>query len=200
MKHHKTALLATILGLALSLPAFGQGEYAKTMPGFVQDYLGQVDFAQKRISSLAEAMAGKATWRPAEGVRSVSEVYLHVAFGNYIITKMMGVEPPPGANFTMDIAKWDHQTTDMTKIIEIMGASFDHVRDVAKKMSAGDLDKKMNLFGMEMTQRNGLISTLDHMHEHLGQSIAYARMNAIVPPWTAKQEAAEKAKKEKSGS
>ena len=100
----------------------------------------------------------------------------------------------------MDIEKWDHQTTDMGKIIEIMEASFDHVRDVAKKMSAADLEKKMNLFGMEMTKRNGLISTLDHMHEHLGQSIAYARMNAIVPPWSRETRRPKKAKKEKGGS
>ena len=66
-------------------------------------------------------------------------------------------------------------------------------------MTAADLEKKMNLFGMEMTWRNGLISTLDHMHEHLGQSIAYARMNAVVPPWSAEQQAAQKALKEKAG-
>ncbi len=62
-------------------------------------------------------------------------------------------------------------------------------------MSAADLEKRMSLFGMEMTWRNGLISILDHMHEHLGQSIAYARMDGVVPPWTLEQEAAEKAKK-----
>lgn len=195
MKNHKTILFATIFALALSVPAFGQGEPTQSMPGFVQDYLGQVDYVQKRITSLAEAMAGKASWRPAEGVRSVSEVYLHIAFGNYIITKMMGFDPPAEAKFSMEIAKWDQQTTDMAKIVEIMNASFDHVRDVAKKMSATDLDKKMNLFGMEMTERNALISTLDHMHEHFGQSIAYARMNGVVPPWSAKEQAAEKTKK-----
>ncbi len=200
MKHSKTILLAAFIGLALSFPAFGQeaSEKAAT-PGFVQDYLGQLDFIQNRLSSLEQAMAPKASWRPAEKVRSTSEVFLHVAFGNYIITKMMGFEPPAEAKFTMDIEKWDTQTTDMGKIDAIMKASFDHVREVAKKMSAADLEKKMNLFGMEMTWRNGLISTLDHMHEHLGQSIAYARMNGIVPPWTSKEEAAEKANKEKAG-
>ena len=200
MKHTKTVFLAALIGFAMSFPAFGQeGSEKAATPGFVQDYFGQLDFVQKRLSSLEQAMAPKASWRPAEKVRSTSEVFLHVAFGNYIITKMMGFEPPAEAKFTMEIEKWDTQTTDMGKIAEIMKASFDHVRNVAKKMSTSDLEKKMNLFGMEMTWRNGLISTLDHMHEHLGQSIAYARMNGIVPPWTLEEEAAAKAKKEKGG-
>ncbi len=200
MRRSKTVFLAALIGLAIPFHAFGQEGPEKAMPGFVQDYLGQLDFVQKRLGSLEQAMAPKASWRPAEKVRSVSEVFLHVAFGNYIITKMMGYEPPAEAKFTMDIEKWDQQTSDMVKIAEIMDASFEHVRSVAKKMSASDLESKMNLFGMEMTRRNGLISTLDHMHEHLGQAIAYARMNGIVPPWTEKEEAAQKAKKEKGGS
>lgn len=199
MKHSKTIFFAAILGLALPLSAFGQGESEKMMPGFVQDYLGQVDFVQGHITALEQAMAEKATWRPAEGVRSVSEVYLHVAFGNYVITKMMGFDPPAEAKFSMDIEKWDKQTTDMAKIAEILKASFDHVRSVAKKMTPADLEKRMNLFGHEMTWRNGLISVLNHMHEHLGQSIAYARMNAVVPPWSAEQQAAQKALKDKAG-
>ena len=200
MKRSKTVYLAALIGFAMTLPVFGEDGSEKAIPGFVQDYLGQLDFVQKRLGSLEQAMAPKARWRPAEKVRSVSEVFLHVAFGNYIITKMMGYEPPAEAKFSMDIEKWDHQTTDMAKIAEILNASFEHVRSVAKKMSAADLDTKMKLFGMEMTKRNGLISTLDHMHEHLGQSIAYARMNGIVPPWTLEEEAAQKAKKEKGGS
>ena len=59
------------------------------------------------------------------------------------------------------------------------------------------MEKKIDLFGHEMTTRNAMITVLNHMHEHLGQSIAYSRMNGVVPPWTAAEQAAEKAKPEK---
>jgi uncharacterized damage-inducible protein DinB len=33
-----------------------------------------------------------------------------------------------------------------------------------------------------------MIFILRHLGEHLGQSIAYARMNGVVPPWTEEQQ------------
>jgi len=178
----------TILASALAATAFGLDAPAKSAPPLINDFLGQVDFVEGRILALNKAMAEKETWRPAEGVRSVGEAYLHIAFGNYILLKQAGVEPPAAANFSMDIAKWDAQTTDAGKIEQILKASFDHIRSAAKAMTAEQLEKEINLFGHKMTVRNVLITTLNHMHEHLGQSIAYARMNGVVPPWTAEQE------------
>nr|MBA2270355.1 DinB family protein [Chthoniobacterales bacterium] len=158
---------------------------------------GQVDFVEGRILALNKAMADKESWRPAEDVRSVSETYLHIAFANYLLAKMMGFEPPAAANFSMDMKKWDAQATDAAKINDILKASFDHVRAVAKKVTAEQMEKKVDLFGHEMSGRNVLITVLNHMHEHLGQSIAYARMNNVVPPWTAAEQAGAKAKPEK---
>ena len=178
MKHSKTVLFVAFLGLRCRSPPSGR---KRPKSGHARLCAGLSWATRFRSESSEQPGAGdgaESERRPAEKVRSMSEVFLHVAFGNYIITKMMGFEPPAEAKFSMDIEKWDTQTTDMGKIDDILRASFDHVRGVAKKMSAADLEKKMNLFGMEMTWRNGLISTLDHMHEHLGQSIAYARMNA----------------------
>ncbi len=195
MKH--IALFAVILGLAAAVPAFGQGASEGTTSPFIQDFLGQVDFVEGRILALNQAMVAKESWRPAEGVRSVGETYLHIAFGNYILTKMMGFEPPAAANFSMDMKIWDAQATDAAKINDILKASFDHVRAVAKKVTAEQMEKKVDLFGHEMSGRNVLITVLNHMHEHLGQSIAYARMNGVVPPWTAAEQAGAKAKPEK---
>lgn len=195
MKH--IVLFTAILGLAISAPAFGRGASEGATSPFIQDFLGQVDFVEGRILALNQAMAAKESWRPAEGVRSVGETYLHIAFGNYILTKMMGFEPPAAANFSMDMKKWDAQATDAAKINDILKASFDHVRAVAKKVTAEQMEKKVDLSGHEMTGRNVLITVLNHMHEHLGQSIAYARMNNVVPPWTAAEQAGAKAKPEK---
>ncbi|MEO5856856.1 MAG: DinB family protein [Chthoniobacterales bacterium] len=197
MKHSHLVVLATI-AMAVAVPACAQAAPEAAPSPFIKDFLGQVDFVEGRILALNQAMAAKESWRPAEDVRSVSETYLHIAFGNYILTKMMGFEPPAAANFSMDIKKWDAQATDAAKINEILKASFNHVRTVAKKATAEQLEKKIDLFGQQMTGRNTMITVLNHMHEHLGQSIAYARMNSVVPPWSAAEQAAGKAKPEKS--
>ncbi len=190
-------LIAAIFGIAVTFPAVGQGASEGATSPFIQDFLGQVDFVEGRILALNKAMADKESWRPAEDVRSVSETYLHIAFANYLLAKMMGFEPPAAANFSMDMKKWDAQATDAAKINDILKASFDHVRAAAKKVTAEQMEKKVDLFGHEMSGRNVLITVLNHMHEHLGQSIAYARMNNVVPPWTAAEQAGEKAKPEK---
>ena len=40
------------------------------------------------------------------------------------------------------------------------------------------------MFGNATTHRGVLVTVLSHLHEHLGQSVAYARMNGVVPPWS----------------
>jgi uncharacterized damage-inducible protein DinB len=166
--------------------------------GFRADLTGQIKYVQKQIMDLEDAVpADKFGWRPGEGVRSIGEVYLHIAFGNYIMLKLSGYEPPAEANFSMDMKKWDSQSLDKAKIAAIMRDSFDYLYSVINKMSDADLEKKVNLFGTEMTLRSSMMSLLSHLHEHLGQSIAYSRMNNIIPPWTAAEQKAEKEKKDK---
>ena len=196
MKH--SIVVLAIFGTALANSAFGQAAGPEeALSPFIKDYLGQVDFVEGRILALNQAMAAKETWRPAEGVRSVSETYLHIAFANYLLPKVVGFEPPAAVNFSMDLKKWDTQTTDAAKINDLLKASFDNLRGMAKKITAAQMEKKVDFFGHEMTGRNMMITALNHMHEHLGQSIAYARMNGVVPPWTAAEQAADKAKPEK---
>jgi uncharacterized damage-inducible protein DinB len=192
-------VVLAICATAMTVPVIAQGAPEESLSPFIKDYLGQVDFVEGRILALNQAMAEKETWRPAEGVRSVSEVYLHIAFANYLLPKVIGFEPPAAINFSMDMKKWDTQTTDAAKISDILKASFDNIRSVARKVTAAQMEKKVDFFGHEMTGRNMLITALNHMHEHFGQSIAYARINGVVPPWTAAEQAADKAKPEKSG-
>jgi uncharacterized damage-inducible protein DinB len=128
----------------------------------------------------------KYSWRPAPGIRSVSEVYVHVAGGNFLLPSFMGVKVPEG--ITRDMEK---TVTDKVKVIDTMKKSFDHVKSVAANMTDADLDKKVKIFGgREVTERALLVVILNHMHEHLGQSIAYARMNGVAPPWSEGGEAA----------
>lgn len=194
----RQALLVLILALAVSVVSGQTTKQAeKPITGFRADYLGQVEHVQKQIMELEGSIPEKHfTWHPSEDVRSVSEVYQHISFGNYIILKLAGIEPPADANFVMDLKKWDSATTDKAKIADNLRKSFDHLKTSVANLSDADLEKKVTVFGDDMTMRNALLISLSHLHEHLGQSIAYARMNGVVPPWTAAEVAKEKEKKD----
>jgi uncharacterized damage-inducible protein DinB len=154
--------------------------------GFQTDFLAQLDDVQKKILSLEEAIPqDKFKWRPAVGVRSISEAFLHIAYGNYGFTKgATGKEPPAAAGWGPDRAKWDAKTTDKAQIKQALEASFDHVRAAMKDVRDADLDAKVNVFGQEMTGRRVWMGLLGHLNEHMGQEVAYARANGVVPPWS----------------
>jgi uncharacterized damage-inducible protein DinB len=159
-------------------------------PVIVQEFLGQVDFMRGRVTQLADAMPQSAyEWRPMDGVRSVSEVYLHVAFGNYICVTVSGGTVPEEVGFVMDFSKennWDTQTTNKAMIMEKMNKSFDILKERIAALTEEDINREVEAFGMKMSLRNFIISMIAHCHEHLGQSIAYARMNGVTPPWSKK--------------
>lgn len=152
--------------------------------GFQADLIGNIDAVSGKIFQLLEAMPqDKMQWRPADGVRSVSEVYLHIAFANYLIMKFCGAEVP--AEITFEKMKdWDSQTMDKKEIAEILHTSFDKLKEFIKNTSDSDLEIEMEVFGMKMSRRAFFMEMHGHMHEHLGQSIAYARMNGVTPPWS----------------
>lgn len=156
-------------------------------PGFFSDFLWQWNEVEKKLTGLAEAIPQeKYTWRPAEGVRSVSEVVAHVAGGNFYIPTFIGEDPP--AEFSPEMEK---TVTDKTKLIKALSQSFEHFRQVILTKSDEDLNAPAELFGQKTTVRNAFFLLLSHTHEHLGQLIAYARSNDIVPPWSAAQQAEE---------
>lgn len=185
-----------VFGLLLTT-ACGTG-LAQELKGFRADLLGQLQYAQKEIMELENAIPEKKmTWRPNKEVRSISEVYLHLAFGNYLFANFAGVKPPAGISLASpaDEAAWDKTTTDKAVIKEKLTTSFNFLVEALKNTPDENLENPVDFFGMKMNVRSVWLAALGHMHEHLGQSIAYARMNNIVPPWTAAQQAAAKAKK-----
>ncbi|MEX2115616.1 MAG: DinB family protein [Bacteroidota bacterium] len=136
--------------------------------------------AEKKIVGLAEAMPeDKYGWRPSEGVRSVSEVFMHVATGNFGIPRMVGIDPPIKMEQGME-----KSVKEKAKVVEMLKRSFAHLKETVGKITDADLDKATKMFGMESTYRNVLILLAVHNHEHLGQSIAYARSNGVTPPWS----------------
>ena len=148
---------------------------------FIADYVAEVDAVGKKLVDLAQAVpADKYGWRPGPGVRSIGEVYMHVTGGNSSIPAFLGAKRMDG--ITRDSEK---TVTDKAKIVELLQKSIANAKAAGQSVTEADLDKKVKTFGgREMTERQVLLLIVTHMHEHLGQSIAYARMNGITPPWS----------------
>jgi uncharacterized damage-inducible protein DinB len=189
--------LLSMLILGAILMASGTMVRAQEAKGFRSDMIGQVMYAQKEILELENAIPDKKmTWRPNKEVRSISEVYSHLAFGNYLFAKSVGIALPAGVEISSpgDETKWEKASTDKKVIHEQLVKSFDFIRGAINNMSDASLDNMVEFFGQKMSVRAVLMANLAHMNQHLGQSIAYARMIGVVPPWTAAQMAAPKPK------
>ncbi len=175
-------VLATGAGLVATAHAAGQAE--SSSQGVKAEILAGIGDAESKLNQLAEAMPeDKYAWRPGEGVRSVGEVFVHVMGANYAIPRYLGVQPPEG----LDVRALSKSLTTKADIRKALADSFVYLKSKLAAMSDADLDKPAELFGMKTTVRGGYLVVLGHVHEHLGQSIAYARMNGVVPPWSAKQ-------------
>jgi uncharacterized damage-inducible protein DinB len=174
---------ARALAVLLAFAALASGRAAggeAPLSGFKTDLLASMDDAAKKLVELAQATpADKYGWRPAPGVRSISEVYMHVAAGNYLLPSSFGVARPEGMDRTLE-----QKVTEKTQVVEALQKSIAHARAAVQNFSDADLDKKAKFFGRETTERWLLIQLNSHMHEHLGQSIAYARVNGVAPPWS----------------
>ena len=112
----------------------------------------------------------------------MSEVFVHVAGANYLFPSMAGVKPPAGIDRNME-----KTITEKAKVQEALKKSFDHAREAATGLSDADMSRAIKMFGRDATVEGLLFIMANHMHEHLGQAIAYARVNGVVPPWSAKE-------------
>lgn len=186
----------SILVAALALgPAVAHAASAQPAKGaFQRDLLGVYGFNQGQVLQLLDAIPqDKLNWRPAPGVRSTAEAFLHIAFSNYGLTKAAtGKEPPAEVGWDMNRAKWDKKTTDKAEIKKILERSFAHVHAVVASVPDADLEKLVKLMGHDMSTRAVLIVLVGHLNEHLGQAIAYARANNVAPPWSKEEKMAEK--------
>jgi uncharacterized damage-inducible protein DinB len=145
------------------------------------EFLEEIAYYEKRYTSLAETMpAEKYTWRPGEGVRSVGEVFTHIVGANYGVARDLGTAPPPGLDFKSLMAL----SSDKPKVVQALKDSFAHFRNAIIALKDEDADKPQKMFNRQTTLRGSFIAITGHFGEHLGQSIAYARVNGVVPPWT----------------
>jgi len=180
--------------LVLSAVPFGAAQAADALPAGIRgEILAGIKDAEDKLIQLAEATPeDKYSYRPAKDARTTGEVFMHVASGNYFLANFAGIKPPEGIN----LEKYEGSLTKKADIQKALKDSFAHMEQGLVKLTDADLDKPAEFFGRKSTVRGVYLLLLSHAHEHLGQSIAYARGNGIVPPWTAAQQAAAK---EKSG-
>ena len=175
-------------------PAWPTALAATPTAGARAEFLEELAYFEQRFTRLAEAIpADKYSWRPAEGVRSIGEVYMHVVAANYGIAKALGTPIPAG----VDLKALTASATDKAKVVQGLKDSFVHFRSAIVAIKDSDLDSPQKMFNRQTTVRGAFLMITGHLGEHLGQSIAYARQIGVVPPWTEerqKQEAAEKPK------
>ena len=159
------------LAVALMLPL------AQAQPAGMQAAFGKdAGTLSDKFTGLARVMSGKYDWKPGQGVRSVGDVFNLIVKENGLLadaltgTTNTGAEPAP--------------ITDPEKMQDALKASYVNLQKAITELSDNDLQTPVKLFGRDMTKHGALMLILEDQHEHLGQSIAYARSNGVVPPWS----------------
>ena len=169
------ACLATALVVILAPSA-----PAQVPPGVGEGWRGEFDHATRQLLQLAEATPPeKFSWRPAPGVRSISEVYMHLALANHFLMAQAGFKP--AIDFAALGKEPEKSKTAKADVIAFLKASSEAVRE---NYPNADRQKRVQLFKKDVSVEDVFVRLLVHNHEHMGQSIAYARMNGIVPPWS----------------
>jgi len=126
-----------------------------------------------KFTGLARVMAGKYDWKPAEGVRSVGDVFNLIVTENGLLAATL---TGAGGGRAPAVAP--------DKLQEALKTSYANVQKAIEGLSDADLKAPVKLFGREMTKEEAVRFLFADQHEHLGQSIAYARSNGVVPPWS----------------
>jgi uncharacterized damage-inducible protein DinB len=184
MKRILPAICLLVLSLATPCLTGQVNPYKDGTPGvtgYRSEVLSEVIVQENEFIRLAEAIpADKYAWRPAPEVRSIAEVFLHVSAANYNMYRLVGARIPVG----IDTKSMEQSTTDKVKVIATMKESYAHAKQAITDMPDADLEKSMDWLGGKITERGVLLYIVPHIGEHLGQSIAYARMIGVVPPWS----------------
>ncbi|MDH3530618.1 MAG: DinB family protein [Acidobacteriota bacterium] len=156
----------------------GPSKGAAAVDGFRGLAIAQLkDVADKYIGLAKETPEDKLAWRPAEKIRSNTEVWMHVANANFLISKSLGADIPA------DLPKEMEKVTDRKMVLHYLKLSFKTASDQIAKLKEEDMNKEVDFFGSPLAIQAVILQMTVHCHNHLGQSIAYARMNGVKPPW-----------------
>jgi uncharacterized damage-inducible protein DinB len=169
--------------LALSLPAAAQ-----TSSGLMGDLNRDITEVEKKVMGLANALSASVyDWRPGKAARSTGEVLAHIAADNYFLPAAMGIAAPAETAITKEYKTaeaFEKKTRTREQIAAELQKSFAFLKNAMNGVSDAKLAEPLDVFGQKTTHRRLWISTATHLHEHLGQLIAYARSNNVTPPWS----------------
>ena len=166
-----TQYVVCALAVALMVP-LAQAQPAGIQAAFGKDAATLSD----KFTGLARVMSGKYDWKPGQGVRSIGDVFNLIVKENGMLAGVLSGAPNTEAKPV--------PITDPEKLQEALKASYVNLQKAITGLSDQDLQAPVKLFGRDMTKLGALMLILEDQHEHLGQSIAYARSNGVVPPWS----------------
>jgi len=172
-------ILMGAIGVSAQVYPYRDGTPGVT--GYRSEVMAEVMIQESEFLRLAEAIpADRYTWRPSPEVRTIAEVFLHASAANYNLYKLVGTPTPAGVN----TKTLEQSTTDKAKVIATLQASYTHAKTAIRAMPDADLEKTLDWNGGKITERGVLLYIVQHIAQHLGQQIAYARSIGVVPPWT----------------
>ena len=173
MKKILTQYVVCALAVALMVPL----AQAQAQPAGIQAAFGKdAGTLSDKFTGLARVMSGKYDWKPAQGVRSVADVFNLIVFENGLLAGVLSGTPNAGPR--------PAPITDPEQLQEALRASYVSLQKAITGLSDTDLQTTVQLFGRDWTKQGAVMHVLADQHEHLGQSIAYARTNGVVPPWS----------------
>jgi len=147
--------------------------------GIWQGYDGEWRHVSSQLIALAEATPeDKFSWRPAPGVRSTSEVYMHIVTANFYLLSVTGPKMP--ADFKEGM---DKTVTSKADVINWLKRSLDGVKESHLAQTSKGLQRTVHIADRDVTVDGIYLRILVHANEHMGQLVAYARMTGVVPPW-----------------
>jgi uncharacterized damage-inducible protein DinB len=171
MKKILSPYVVCALAVALMVPL------AQAQPAGIQAAFGkEAATLSDKFTGLARVMSGKYDWKPGQGVRSVGDVFNLIVKENSLLAGVLSGTPNTAAPPT--------PITDPEKLQEALKASYANLQKAIAGLSDSDLQTPVKIFGHDLTKQGAVMLLLGDQHEHLGQSIAYARSNGVVPPWS----------------
>ena len=171
MKNMLSRMGSCVLAIALTA-SLAQAQQATSLQAAFGEDAGTLS---EKFTGLARVMAGKYDWKPGQGVRSVADVFFLIVRENTLVASVLAGTPNPGTPAPI---------TDPEKMQGALKSTYAKLQAAITGLSDSDMQATVKVFGKEWTKRDALIHLLVDQHEHLGQSIAYARTNGVVPPWS----------------
>lgn len=165
--------------------------------GFRGEFLWEFEIVERQLVALAQAIPEDGyAWRPAATARPVSELFVHVALANFMLLDALGATLPVDLYGEMNTQGTERLWTlvrkndemgeslrDKVSVVRLLQRSLQSVQRVFLESDETELNRPLQFFAEETTVRRVYLRSLAHMHEHMGQMIAYTRCMGMNAPW-----------------